>query len=311
MILTVTLNSALDRLLFLDEFRPGTTMRPQKMVEAVGGKGFDVSVVLQTLQAGNLALGVVAGLTGQQLVKLLDGYGLTYDLVWVEGETRIAHVLIETRHHRHSHVIAGGLSVPAEAYQNLLARCQAHLGRVKWVIASGSLAAGVPVEAYQHLVHLAHQAGVPSLIDSSGPPVLATLAEPPTILKMNEQEFEQTFALQAGTMEVLISAGQRLRAQYQLPALVITCGPRGTLLFMPEAAYLATIPPQQAVNAAGAGDAVSAALVWRRLAGDNWQEALRWAVATGAAVVLTEGTADCRWADIERLLPQAQVSLIT
>ena len=121
MILTVTLNSALDRLLFLDEFRPGTTMRPQKMVEAVGGKGFDVSVVLQTLQAENLALGLVAGLTGQQLVKLLDGYGITYDLIWVDGETRIAHVLVETRHHRHSHVIAGGLSVPAEAYRNLLA----------------------------------------------------------------------------------------------------------------------------------------------------------------------------------------------
>jgi 1-phosphofructokinase family hexose kinase len=311
MILTVTLNSALDRLLFLDEFRPGTTMRPQKMIEAVGGKGFDVSVVLQTLRAENLALGLVAGLTGQQLVKLLDGYGLTYDLIWVEGETRIAHVLIETQHHRHSHVIAGGLSVPDKAYQELLARYQAYLGRVKWVIASGSLAAGVPVEAYQHLVSLAHQAGIPSLIDSSGPPILATLSKPPTILKMNEQEFEQTFALQAETLETLIEAGKHIQAQYQLPALVITCGPRGTLLFTPEVAYLATTPPQQAVNAAGAGDGVSAALVWRLAAGDNWPEALRWAVATGAAVVLTEGTADCHWTDVERLLPRAQVSLVT
>jgi 1-phosphofructokinase family hexose kinase len=310
MILTVTLNSALDRLLFIDEFQPGTTMRPYKMLECVGGKGFDVSVVLQALGAKNVALGVVAGLTGQQLVKLLDGYGINYDLVWVEGETRIAHVLVEKLHHRHSHVIAAGLSVSLEGYQALLARYQAYLKQVKWVIASGSLASGVPVEAYRQLVGLAQQAGIPILIDSSGPPLLATLPVRPTILKMNEQEFAQSFALQVDTLDDLIKAGKAIRTQEQLPALIITYGAKGTLLFTAEASYLATTPPQPAVNAAGAGDGVSAALVWRLAEGDDWPEALRWAVATGAAVVLTEGTADCHRADVERLVLQAQVSRV-
>lgn len=310
MILTVTLNSALDRLLFIDEFQPGTTMRPYKMLDCVGGKGFDTSVVLQALGSKNLALGVVAGLTGQQLVKLLDGYRIDYDLVWVEGETRIAHVLVERQHHRHSHVIAAGLSVSPEAYQALLARYQAYLTSVSWVIASGSLASGVPVEAYRQLVELAHQANVPVLIDSSGPPLLTTLPVRPTILKMNEQEFAQSFGLQVETLDDLIRAGKAIRAREQLPALMLTYGAKGTLLFTPEEAYLAAAPPQPAVNAAGAGDGVSAALVWRLAEGDSWPEALRWAVATGAAVVLTEGTADCHWADIERLFFQAQVSLV-
>lgn len=309
MILTVTLNSALDRILFIDEFQPGTTMRPHKMLEGVGGKGFDTSVTLQTLGGENIALGLVAGATGKQLVKLLDGYNISYDVVWVEGETRIAHVLVETRHHRHSHVIAAGLSVSLAAYQELIKRYRRHLSRASWVIASGSLATGVPIFAYRQLAEMAQQAGVPILIDSSGPPVLEAAPVHPTILKMNEAEFAQTFDIRADSVPALMAAARRLRDHEQLPALIITCGADGILALTPEASYLATAPPQRAVNAAGAGDGVSAALVWRLSQGDNWPEALRWAAATGAAIVLTEVTAECRLADVERLRPQTKIHI--
>jgi 1-phosphofructokinase family hexose kinase len=310
MILTVTLNSALDRILFIDEFRSGATMRPHKVVEAVGGKGFDVSVVLQTLGAENIGLGVVAGLTGQQLVRLLDRYGITYDLIWVEGETRIAHVVVETKYHRHSLLTTAGLLVSPEAYQAFVERYRVQLGQTAWVIAGGTLAAGVPVSAYRQLIEMAHQAGVPILVDSSGPPIQETLVVPPTILKMNDDEFAQTFETQAKTLEELASQAKTIYERERLCALVITCGSEGILAFTSEGAYLATVPSQQAVNAAGAGDGVSAALGWRLSQGDSWPEALRWAAATGAAVVLTEGTADCHIIDIERLYPQTSVRLV-
>lgn len=307
MILTITHNSALDRVLFIDEFQPGTVMRPQKMIESVGGKGFDASVVLQALGVNNMALGFVAGTTGQQLVGLLDRYGLTHDLIWVGGETRIAHVLIETRHHRHSHIIAAGLSVSAAAYQALVDRYRHHLRRAEWVIAGGSLATGVPVSSYARLTKLARAAGVAILIDSFGQPLLATLPARPTIVKMNQAEFTQTFGLQAGTPAELVIHAQAVSRRKHLPALVITCGRAGLLAVTPAASYWAAAPPQQAVNAAGAGDGVSAALAWRLSRGDNWPDALRWAAATGAAITLTEGTADCHLADIERLLAQIEV----
>ena len=307
MILTVTLNSAIDRLLFIDEIKPGTTMRPQKMLEGVGGKGFDTSVVLQTLGAENLALGFVTGVTGRQLTALLDNYAIRQDLIWVAGETRIAHVLIETRHHRHSHVIAAGLSVSGDDYDLFIEQYQDHLKQASWVIAAGSIAIGVPISAYRQLVELAHQAGVPILIDSSGPAVLETVPVRPTILKMNQDEFSQTFNLQAGSMPELIDQARSVRQREKLPALVITCGATGTYIFGPEASYQAAAPPQQAVNAAGAGDGVSAALVWRLEQGDRWPEALRWAAATGAAVVLTERTAECQLKDIKRLRQETRL----
>jgi 1-phosphofructokinase family hexose kinase len=310
MILTVTANSALDRVLFIDEFQPGVTMRPHQMIESVGGKGFDTSVVLQTLGVENTALGFVAGLTGQQLVKLLDGYGISHDLVWVEGETRIAHVVVETQHQRHSHLITDALSVSPEAYQTLLERYRAYLDGTDWVIIGGSLAAGVPVSFYRRLVELAQQAEVPVLVDSFGPPLLQALVARPTILKMNWAEFSQSFETQTESLAELAAAAQALREREQLPALLITCGADGVLALTPVGNYLATAPAQKVVNAAGAGDGVSAALAWRLSRGDNWPEVLRWAAATGAAVVLTAGTADCHLADVERILSQTKVEPI-
>jgi 1-phosphofructokinase family hexose kinase len=279
------------------------------MIESVGGKGFDASVVLQTLGVANSALGFVAGLTGQQLVDLLNGYGISHDLVWVDGETRIAHVVVETRPQRHSHLIAAGLSVSPEAYQLFLQRYQAHLDGVTWVITGGSLAEGVPVSCYRHLTEMAQAAGVSILVDSFGPPLLETLPTPPTILKMNGDEFRQSFGVHCETLDDLAAEVQTLYERERLPALVITCGAEGLLALTPEGTYRAASPPQSVVNAAGAGDGVSAALVWRLGEGDSWPEALRWAAATGAAVVLTEGTADCHPADVERILAQTEVQL--
>ncbi|MBN1991230.1 MAG: hexose kinase [Anaerolineae bacterium] len=307
MILTVTANSALDRLLFIDEFRPGTTIRPFKTADYVGGKGFDTSVVLQALGVENRAVGFVAGPTGQALTKLLDGYGIIHDLIWVEGDTRIAHIVIEARHHRHSHLIAAGLSVSAEAYQDLLKRYRVYLAQAAWVVAGGSLARGVPVGCYRQLTAIAHEAGVPVLIDSFGPPLLETFAAPPTVVKMNWHEFGETFGPQTKILADLAAAAQKVRARAQISTLIITCGEDGILALTPAGSYLAAAPPQTAVNAAGAGDAVSAALAWRLAAGDNWPEALRWAAATGAAVTLTEGTADCHMADVERIRLQTKV----
>jgi 1-phosphofructokinase family hexose kinase len=311
MILTVTPNSALDRVMFVDELRLGTAMRASKMLHSVGGKGCDSSVALRTFEVDTLALTFVAGPHGQLLMKLLDGYGIRHDLIWLEGDTRIVHVLLETLHHRTSLVTAGSLPVPAEAFAELQQHYQTYLSQADWVIAAGSLAPGLPVNFYQTMNELAHAAGVPILVDAFGPPVRAALAAPPTILKMNRTEFGQTFDLTAATLDDLQTQSQRVREREKLPALVLTCGEEGILAFTAEGRFQAISPLQQPVNTAGAGDTASAMLVWRLSLGDNWPEALRWAAAASAACVLTEGTADSRRPDVERILPEVEVRRLT
>jgi fructose-1-phosphate kinase PfkB-like protein len=129
----------------------------------------------------------------------------------------------------------------------------------------------------------------------------------PAILKLNRHELADTFGLASADLATLAREAEALRQREGLEALVLTCGGEGILALTAGAAYLAVSPAQVEVNAAGAGDAVSAALPYRLACGDSWSEALRWAAATSAAVVLTPGTADCRPADIAAILPQTTV----
>lgn len=310
MILTVTPNAALDRVIFIDEFQPGTNMRAARMVDYIGGKGLDASVALRTFEIDTLGLSFMAGSAGQALLKLLDGYGIRHDLTWLEGEIRIAHVVVEMHHHRHSHIIGGALPVPAEAAADLLQRYQAHLPRAAWVIAAGSLAPNLPATYYHTLTELAHAANIPILIDSSGPPILEVVPARPTILKMNRTEFNQTFNASAASLADLQAQGQALHEREKLPTLVLTCGPEGLLALTADASYHAVAPTQRAVNAAGAGDTASAMLAWRFSLGDSWPAALRWAAAASAASVLAEGTGESRRADVERILPEVEVKIL-
>jgi fructose-1-phosphate kinase PfkB-like protein len=172
----------------------------------------------------------------------------------------------------------------------------------------------MPGDFYRTLVELAHAAGKRSLIDATGQPLAAALAVPagaaPTIVKLNREEFAQTFDVAFASLAELIAAAQRFHAERQLANLVLTSGRDGVVAITQAGAYHVLAPRQQAVNAAGAGDATSAALVWRLGAGDDWPTALRWAGATGAASVLTAATAEVRLEDVQRLLPEVQVEAV-
>jgi 1-phosphofructokinase family hexose kinase len=257
-----------------------------------------------------VALGFVAGATGKRLAKLLDGYEMEHDLVWVDGDTRTAHVIVETSYHRHSHIVTKGYTVNPADLEEFFQRYRKRVVEASWVIGAGSLADGVPVEFYREITAIAHQAGVKVAIDCPREPALQAAFAFPEIFKMNRSEYASTFGGVPESIIGLVEDAKRLLEGRNLPAVVITCGDDGILAVTQEGSYLATSPRQQEVNAAGAGDAVSAALAWRFSKGESWPQALRWAAAASAAVVLTEGTADCKKDDIERIYAEAQVQRI-
>jgi fructose-1-phosphate kinase PfkB-like protein len=204
-------------------------------------------------------------------------------------------------------LIAGTLPIPAGAYQKFLDRYRQQAAGAEWIIAAGSLPPGVPEYCYRTVAEIAHEIGTPILLDGVGPPILAALPARPTILKMNRAEFSATFDVQADTIDQMQTQAKIIYEREKLSALVITLGKQGILAVTGDGAFLAAAPLQQAVNAAGAGDAASATLVWRLAAGDSWPEVLRQTAAVSAAAVLTEATAEVRLADVERLLPKTAV----
>ena len=290
--LTLTPNPTIDQVILIDEFVPGQPVQSAQRVLSPGGKGLDASVALRHLGEETPTLFFAAGSTGRQLIPLNNAYGMRSAAVWASGETRLATVIAEGRASRHTHLYSGGISVSSQQYTSFLRRYKRLLNGACWVLTGGSLPAGLPQDAYRTQVELAHQAGIPTLLDTRGE--MARLACParPDILKMNRDEFTHTYNLTCANLDELIQSARRVRTELDLPALVLTCGSQGLYGFTASGTWRAAAPPQVQINAAGAGDAASAAIVSSLEKGLTWPEALRWAAAVAAASVLTRGTAD-------------------
>jgi fructose-1-phosphate kinase PfkB-like protein len=177
---------------------------------------------------------------------------------------------------------------------------------------AGSLPHGATDNFYAEIIDLLHQNGVKTLIDNTGLPMLEALKVFPDIVKMNQDEFKDTFKVEINESDQWIPACKQQMAAFEIKSLVITCGKDGILALTPEGIFKAGCAKKiEEVNAAGAGDAVSAALVHRLSLGDTWSQALLWAAATSAAVVLTEGTAVCHMFDILDIYPNTWVKKIS
>ena len=291
MILALNLNAALDKIYFIERFSPTTNMRVSKAGTYIGGKGLDAALVLQTLGAPMLAISFIAGSTGKILAGLLDENQMSHELIWLPGDTREAVVLIETDFHRHSHITTSGYSVTREDCDQFLNKMATFAGQAEWGLMAGSLPKGAPPDFYAEMIALLQQNGVKTLIDHSGSGMLEAIKKSPDIVKMNQSEFQETFQVQVRNPEDWIPECRRQLDHFKLKSLVITCGKDGILAFTPEGDFKAGLAQEIVeVNAAGAGDAVSAALVYYLSLGNSWSQALLWAIATSAAVVLTEGT---------------------
>ncbi len=282
-------------------------MRIDRQVTAVGGKGLDASVSLGCQGVKSTALTFVAGDIGRELVDRVSRYGVHVVPIWVEGETRLAHVIVERHPQQHTHLTSGRMIISAKDEEAFLRQLTLELQKVQWLICGGSLPKGMDTGFLAQVVERANEAGVKSLVDTSAVPIDPVLLARPTLLKFNLEEFKAAFDLQINDFQTLIEDGIRLKTEHRLQNLLITCGQDGLYALIGHAVYHVQAASQAVVNAAGAGDAVSGTLAYRLMIGDSWPEALRQASAVSAATVLTEATAECNPDDIACILPTVKV----
>lgn len=303
MILSVCPHTALDRVMFIDEWIPGTPMRTDKIVTSVGGKGLNSAVVLSHLGVETVAVGFFAGVIGQELLDVVESYGITVDPVWVNGTNRVAHVIAEQRKNIHSHVIAGKVQISEDQEIEFFEKYRFHLQTSDYVIIGGTIPPVLNQDFNARLVELAKQANVPVLVDAQNQAMIEVVKVKPDIVKMNWEEFEWTFDLKAQNINELKELAISFYQKNELKNLVLTLSKDGILSLTEEGIFFAKAPLQKPVNAAGAGDAVSSTLAWRFSQGDDWKSAMHWASAVSAASVLTERTGDVHSEDIERIFP--------
>jgi tagatose 6-phosphate kinase len=302
-ILTVTLNTALDITYRVPVLRPHTSHRVTDVTERAGGRGLNVARVLAALGHEVTATGFVGGSTGRIVRELLAGTaGVRDALVPIAGTTRRTVAVVDTATGDTTQLNEPGpLITPAEwsafqqAYEELVAGADA-------VALCGSLPPGVPVGAYAGLVRGARAAGAAVLLDTSGEPLRRGVAARPDLVKPNAVELAEL----TGSHDPLKATQDARRRGAQ--SVVASLGHQGLVAATPEGRWRATAPARVRGNPAGADDSVSAGLLSGLVEGLPWPDRLSRAVALSTATVRSPAAGEFDRAAYEELVGRITVT---
>ncbi len=307
MILTVTLNTSIDRTVFIGDFTWNRTIRASQQAVGMGGKAADASWILGELGYANLAIGFAAGDTGRRMERMLQMRGCKTDFVWIGGETRTNIVVISEVGKGQSTLVTESLEVADIHVRQLEKKYTAALGKARCVLIGGSLPPGLEPSVYTSLVKQAVAAGLPVVFDASGPALKSGMEGHPTAAKPNMDEISDLAGQRVDSIEIAYKVGQVIKKKYGTSTLVVTLGEHGALALLSDRAYHIPILKVPVVSTAGAGDGVVAGLCVALATGKPIEEGLRLGFAAATAVCLTPATADCRKSDVERLLPKVEL----
>ncbi|WP_037670251.1 1-phosphofructokinase family hexose kinase [Streptomyces griseus] len=303
MILTVTLNTALDITYRVPVLRPHGSHRVTEVVERPGGKGLNVARVLAALGHEVTVTGFVGGATGRVVREQLAGVpGVSDALVRVAGSTRRTIAVVDERTGETTQLNEPGPPVTPtewsafqEAYEDLVPSASA-------VALCGSLPPGVPVGAYAGLVRTARAAHVPVLLDTGGEPLRRGVAARPDIVKPNAEELAEL----TGSHEPLRATRDARRRG--AGSVVASLGFEGLLASAPEGRWRARPPARVRGNPTGAGDSVVAGLLSGLVENLPWPDRLARATALSVATVLSPVAGEFDRAAYEELLGRVAVT---
>ncbi|MFV5996390.1 1-phosphofructokinase family hexose kinase [Streptomyces sp. NPDC056231] len=301
MILTVTLNTALDLTYGVPALVPHTSHRVGDISERPGGKGLNVARVLSALGHETVVTGFAGGATGAVLRELLADLPPRDALVPVAGNTRRTIAVVDASTGDTTQLNEPGPLVSADEWTTFLATYEKLLAGADAVALCGSLPPGIHVGAYAELVRIARAAEVPVLLDTSGEPLRRGIAARPDLIKPNADELAQL----TGSRDPLRATHDARRRGAH--GVIASLGADGMLAVTPEGAWRAAPPDRVAGNPTGAGDSAVAGLLSGLVEGLSWPDRLRRAVALSTATVLAPAAGEFDRAAYEELLPRVGI----
>ena len=271
MILTVTLNAAVDVTYQVASLEPHASHRVAEVTRRAGGKGINVSRVLHQLGHDTVATGIAGGRTGVEIRAELDAAGITHALL-DRGEARTTVAVVDPLDATVFN--EPGPALTADDWDAFLALFDSVAPGADVVVLSGSLPPGLPADAY---AQLCARTSVPCLVDAGGPALVAAARARAAVLLPNAAELRDA----TGSGDPVDGALSLLREG--AGAVVVSRGPDGLLALTTDGAWRAPAPERLVGNPTGAGDALAAAIA--ATTGSPWPDRLREALAwSGAAV---------------------------
>lgn len=298
---TITLNPAVDMLTKASNFSLGKLNRTQEAKYVVGGKGINISVLLNNIGKKTKALGFVAGFTGYFIKSELDKLDIEHDFVETLGTTRINMKLTTDTE---TEINGQSSAVNAENITEFFAKLDV-LTTEDVVFLSGNVIAGMELEDFKKIAEKVADKGATLVVDSNKDLVLDTLQYKPFVVKPNEFELGEMFGITLNSLEEILVYARKLQERGAQNVLV-SRGAKGAILLTENDEVLeVNVAEGKIVSTVAAGDSMLAMFVAKYNETKDYAEALKYASAAGGATSFSVGVGSKEL--IEELLPQIKV----
>ena len=288
MIYTVTFNPAVDYVVHTDEMKTGMTNRSTKEEVYFGGKGINVSVILNELGVKSRALGFVAGFTGDAVEKGIADQGIETDFIHLKrGLTRIN---VKIKADDETELNCSGPDIDEESV-NILFEKLDKLEKGDILILAGSIPKSLPADIYARILEKMSAKGVSAAVDATGKLLLNVLEYKPFVVKPNNFELGDMFGVELHGTDEVIEYAKKLRSMGAVNVLVSMAGDGAVLVDENDEVHVCGVCSGTVKNSVGAGDSMLAGFIAGYSEKHDYGYALKLGTAAGGATAFSDGLA--------------------
>lgn len=299
-ILTITLNPAIDKSTTVASMQPEKKLRCTAPVFEPGGGGINVARAIKKLEGEATAWYLAGGYSGQFFTQLLQKENIPVEVIHISSHTRENLVVLdESNNHQYRFGMPGPV-VKEEEWTALLHKLENAAG-YDYIVCSGSVPAGVPVNIFGRIGAIARKKGAKFILDTSGEPLREGVQQGAYLLKPNKGELCSLLGKEWLADGEIESAAKEIIKRGGAEILVVSLGGEGALLVIKDLVKRIVPPPVEKKSTVGAGDSMVAGIIWRLSIGDDILTAAKYGVACGTAATINPGTQLCRREDADRL----------
>lgn len=301
MIITVTLNPAIDKTVEINNVHINSVNRVSSTRLDAGGKGINVSKIVQSLGGKSKALGFLGGRAGTFIKKYLDEMNIENDFVIVQGETRTNLKIVDPVERTNTDINEMGPQITPEDIEQLEKQMLHSVNDKSIIVFSGSVPPNIEPDIYQKWICQVKEKGGKTILDADGEMMRLGIAAGPYLIKPNIHELERVLGREIKNSDEVISAARSLMKQHGIEIVVVSMGEEGALFLNNQVTILAEGLVVDVKSTVGAGDSMVAALAYAIDNGETFEKAVTLAVAAGTANVMTYGTEPSSLALIQEL----------
>lgn len=285
MINTITLNPSLDYIVKVDNFKVDAVNRSNEEQIYPGGKGINVSIVLNNLGVKNTALGFIAGFTGDEILRRIKDHGVDCD--FIKLESGLSRINVKLKSNEETEINGSGPMI-SESDLELLFEKISHLKKGDYLVLSGSIPSSVPNDIYESIMKKLLDKEVEFIVDATKDLLLKVLKYKPFLIKPNHHELAELFNVTLNDDNDIIKYGKKLQGMGAKNVLISMAGDGAILIPENGEPIKREVPKGILKNSVGAGDSMVAGFISGYLKNNDINEAFKMGIATGSASAFSE-----------------------